>query len=182
MSSGVTPEPLRRLETFDARVAERALGIRAVRADWPCRRGCDACCRRLARAPELTAAEWARVDEGVAALAPDVRDAVLGRVDGLRRRIQDGFAGPVVCPFLDTREGACLIYASRPLACRSYGFFVARDAPEVCEIIERDIAERGERGIVWGNAASLAADVRASLGEPVSFVDHFARDPGRSAS
>lgn len=171
MSTGTPSGARGRLAAFDARVDERVAAIRSVRPDWPCRRGCDLCCRRLARAPELTRAERERVDEAVQGLEPSVRADVEARVAALRARLVAREQGPVVCPYLDESEGACRIYEARPLACRTYGFFVDRDAPEVCEIIDRDLAARGERGIVWGNAASLAAEVRAGLGERLSFLD-----------
>jgi Fe-S-cluster containining protein len=168
--------PTRALAAIDARVAERVAAVRGVRPDWPCRRGCDGCCRALARPLELTAAEWERVDAAVGALAPADREAVAGRVEELLRRIAHGLeGGPVVCPYLDEAQGACRIYEARPVACRTYGFFVARDAPEHCSIIERDVAERGEKGIVWGNAASLAASVERDLGAAVSFEAHHGR-------
>ncbi len=68
------------LEHFDERIAARVAAIRAVRSDWPCRRGCDACCRSLARPLALTAAEWARVDAAVARLDEDARREVEGNV------------------------------------------------------------------------------------------------------
>jgi len=158
------------LERLDARVAERARAMRAVRPDWPCRRGCDACCRQLDHAPELTAAEWARVDAAVAALEPEARAAVERRID---RVLEQGDASRVACPYLDEAAGACRIYEARPLACRTYGFFVARDAPEVCSIIDADVAARGERGLVWGNATSFALEREARLGAAIPFATHY---------
>ncbi|MBW4469884.1 MAG: hypothetical protein KME45_05710 [Stenomitos rutilans HA7619-LM2] len=52
MSKGWSP-----LQRLDAQIEARAQAIRADRDWWPCRRGCDACCRRLAYPPELSAAE-----------------------------------------------------------------------------------------------------------------------------
>src|SRR5262245_38625010 len=135
---------LEQLRAFDARIAARVEAVRAVRPDWPCRRGCDACCRSLARPLEMTAVEWARVDAAVSALDPAARATVAERVAAVRD-------GPTVCPYLDEIRGECRIYEARPLACRTYGFFVARDGAEHCSIIEEDVAVRGEAGLVWGN-------------------------------
>ena len=43
---------------------------------WPCRRGCDSCCHRLAEIPRLVRAEWELLREGLDALPPDVRALV----------------------------------------------------------------------------------------------------------
>lgn len=34
---------------------------------------------------------------------------------------------PLVCPMLDETEGACPVYAQRPVACRTYDFYVQRE-------------------------------------------------------
>ena len=52
---------------IDARVRH----IRATHPDWPCAKGCDACCRQLARMPQLTAGEWELLRPALAALPPD---------------------------------------------------------------------------------------------------------------
>jgi Fe-S-cluster containining protein len=181
MSARGSDEGRTALDAFAARVEARVVAIRSARDDWPCRRGCDGCCRRLRRPPELTAAEWARVDEAVAALDPVARSRVGARVEALLARIARGDSGPFVCPYLDEREGACRIYAARPLACRTYGFFVSRGEPEVCEIIDREVlGAPGADRIVWGNSGSLATEVAASLGEAVSFAAHFMVTPSRA--
>jgi Fe-S-cluster containining protein len=156
------PDPL--LAALDARIDERVAAFRAARPEWPCRRGCDACCRSLARPLELTAAEWQRVNAAVAALAPAARADVEARLSALRARVARGDEGPLVCPYLDEAQGACRIYEARPLACRTYGFYVARDGPETCSIIDRVLSEQGAAGAIWGNAEALAADVARLLG------------------
>lgn len=45
-------------------------------------------------------------------------------------------AGPFVCPFLDRVSGACPVYAQRPVACRTYGFYVQRGRGVYCREIE----------------------------------------------
>jgi len=132
-------------EEIDARAAE----IAACASPWPCRKGCDACCRRLAAVPALTTPEWGLLREGIGRLAPALRMQIAARIRGL------GSEPPFVCPFLDQAGGACLVYDCRPVACRTYGFYVARDGGLYCrEILAR--VERGEcEGVVWGSAAAV---------------------------
>jgi Fe-S-cluster containining protein len=164
------------LDSFDARIAERVAAFQAARAGWPCRRGCDACCRSLARPLELTRAEWLRVDAAVEALEPVACAQVHVRLAALLGQIARGASGPVVCPYLDESEGACRIYGARPLACRTYGFYASREGAETCVIIDRELSERGAPGAVWGNAEALAEDVERALGPAIPFAEwHDAR-------
>jgi len=154
-------ELLRILDEEAARVAGRAL---ARHPEWPCRRGCDECCRRLARPLELTGAEWARVEEGLAGLSAEARGRVLERA----RRL----AGPpFACPFLE--EGACLIYDHRPIACRTYGFYADREAGLYCgQILAR--VESGEYAeVIWGNQSAVEARLDEAGGR-ASLVERFA--------
>ena len=48
-------------EAIDSRVQSIRNGV----ADWPCAKGCDACCHRLAEIPSLTGAEWEMLKAGV---------------------------------------------------------------------------------------------------------------------
>jgi Fe-S-cluster containining protein len=130
-------------------IGARAAAIAAGAPPWPCRKGCDLCCRRLAAVPRLTAPEWELLREGIARLAPAARAEVAARIRNLDA------APPVVCPLLDPAAGVCLVYDHRPVACRTYGFYVERDGGLYC----RDILARVERGecenVVWGSAAAV---------------------------
>jgi uncharacterized protein len=131
------------LRILDNEIAARCGEMVAARGDWPCQRGCDHCCRNLAREPELTEAEWLR-------LRPYVTT------------IED--KGPRVCPLLDTATGACRVYDVRPIACRTYGFYVERDQGLYCHII-REGVERGEfDGVIWGNGSAVEKQL-TELGE-----------------
>src|SRR5690348_1258614 len=106
---------------------QNAVGVRAgeiasTHANWPCRKGCDECCRHLASAPRVSREEWRSIAAALDALPADA-------AEGARRRIANsgGMAGPVVCPLLDTASGTCLIYEARPVACRAYGFYAERE-------------------------------------------------------
>jgi Fe-S-cluster containining protein len=130
------------------RTAETA----AAHPDWPCRKGCDDCCRSLASVPRIAAAEWLPIARAIVALPPATAAEV-------RRRIRDsaGASRPVVCPLLDLASGACLVYDARPLACRAYGFYAERDAVLGCRRIETLSLE--SPNIVWGNHSALEARV-----------------------
>ena len=136
--------PLTRLhDEIDARVAS----IRENRPDWLCGKGCDHCCRRLAEIPQLTAAEWDLLKEGLAGLAPDH----LRQIGQKMAALAGQSARPVVCPLLDEASGACPIYAQRPVACRTYGFYAQRDLGLYCHDIESRVAAGALADVVWGN-------------------------------
>lgn len=161
-------------ESIDARVA----AIRAERDWWPCRRGCDSCCRQLAHPPELSPAEWERVDAAVAKLSAPMQALVGQRIDALLQQIaEQTLSLAVVCPYLDEQEGACRIYESRPIACRTYGFFVARDHDQYCEQIETEVNHHRDEAIVWGNGESIRQKVERLSGTPISFEGHYGDRP-----
>ena len=125
---------------------------------WPCRRGCDTCCHRLAEVPRLVRAEWELLREGLDALPSDVRADVDRRIAALATLEQQGMLPRhVVCPMLDETEGACRVYARRPGACRTYGFYVERGIGLHCDMITEAVAARprDEAPVVWGNAESV---------------------------
>jgi Fe-S-cluster containining protein len=145
---------------IDARVKE----IAATHGSWPCRKGCDACCRRLADIPRFTQAEWELLKQGIAGLPEEIRTQVQERVEGLA-----GASRPIVCPFLDLDAGSCLVYDYRPVACRTYGFYVERDHGLYCREIEA-LAGRGEcEGVIWGNAVAVDAKLQA-FGGPIDLT------------
>ena len=164
----------RKLQILDDRIEARVQAIRKQRDWWPCRRGCDRCCRHLARPPELSSSEWVRVDEAVAALPSPVRTEVEKRIDALLVQIAEDTVGShVVCPYLDSGSGSCRIYDARPLACRTYGFFVTRDRDQYCELIETEVSSRGDNDIVWGNADAIDEASRRISGDPIPFHTHY---------
>ena len=124
----------------------------AAQPDWPCRAGCDRCCRSLSRVPEATAEEWELVDRGLARLSERVRCGIDRRLSELAAQ-----SAPVTCPFLDDVAGNCLVYEERPIACRTYGFYVEREAGLYCREIEARV-RRGELdSVVWGNQCAVDA-------------------------
>ncbi|MBD1913984.1 MULTISPECIES: YkgJ family cysteine cluster protein [unclassified Leptolyngbya] len=162
------------LHDLDDRIESRVQAIRAERDWWPCQRGCDHCCRHLAHPPELSAVEWERVDAAVALLSTTEQMVVKQRIEHLLEQIADGtLSSAVVCPFLNESEGACRIYDSRPIACRTYGFFVARSHDQYCKQIEGEVSDRPDDLIIWGNADAISNDIKRISGEPIPFDVHY---------
>src|SRR3569833_371634 len=110
------------LRVIQDQVHSRAEAITSTRKDWPCRKGCDDCCRHLASLPVISRAEWDAIDAALHALPPETTASVRHRI-----RTSKLQSRPVVCPLLDTRAGACLVYQARPVACRPYGFYRERE-------------------------------------------------------
>lgn len=135
------------LAQLHADIEVRVEATREDHPDWLCRRGCDGCCRRLAEVPRLTTAEWAWLREGLSKQPPE-----------LLREIGQGIAAlaeqtsrPIVCPLLDRSAGACRVYDHRPVACRTYGFYVQHDKGLYCKDIEARVAGGAWAEVVWGN-------------------------------
>lgn len=149
--------PLSRLHaTIDARV----IAIREAHPDWPCGKGCDTCCKRLADLPRLTAAEWALLKEGLSALGEATLREIRTALEGLARTAEP----PLACPLLDPTSGECRVYAHRPVACRSYGFYVQRDKGLHCDALAARVEGGTLPDVVWGNHDGVEREL-ASLGE-----------------
>ena len=140
--------------------------------DWPCRQGCDECCRHLAAAPAVTAVEWRKIAAALCGLPAE-------RAAEVRRLIRDsaGASRPVVCPLLDTGSGSCLIYEARPVECRAYGFYAERDCVLGCSRIEA--IGRRSPDVIWGNQIALENHLR-SLG-PAAPLDEWLASEGTEA-
>ena len=166
MPNATSSTPLQQLHLdIDRRVGS----IRENRPDWQCGKGCDHCCRRLAAVPQLTAAEWALLQEGLAALTADQLQEISRKISALAEQP----SRPIVCPLLDQTNGACPVYLQRPVACRSYGFYVQRDLGLYCHDIESLVAEGKLADVVWGNHDAI--DQRLiGLGESRPLTEWFA--------
>jgi uncharacterized protein len=141
------------LVQIQAAVQARTDEITAAHPEWPCRKGCDDCCRSLAAAPRVSAAEWEEIRAAIDALPGNIAASV-------RERIRAGESK--VCPLLDSEAGACLVYGARPIACRTYGFYAEREWVLGCARIAAIAAEKCD--VVWGNHAAIE-----SLGETAEF-------------
>jgi Fe-S-cluster containining protein len=152
----------------------RTREIAASQTAWPCRRGCDTCCRRLAELPRLPRAEWSLVEDGLARLPRPLQLEIAGRIREIKSSGEQR-----VCPFLDRDAGSCLIYEHRPVACRTYGFYVERERGLYCGKIEARV-EAGEfSDVVWGNAAAIEARLEA-CGEKIPLLAWFNDSPESS--
>ena len=149
-------------------IDSRVRVIREGHPDWLCGKGCGGCCRRLADVPQLTAPEWDLLREGLAALPPD-------RLTDIRRdlaALANQRTGPVVCPLLDQTASVCLVYAQRPVACRTYGFYVQRDLGLYCHDLETRVAGGTLDDVVWGNQDAIERHL-AGFGEARPLTEWF---------
>lgn len=164
VKSAAMSDPLQQLHDD---IDTRTNLIRTHRADWPCGKGCDGCCRRLAEMPRLTSAEWALLKQGLAELPAERRLTLQKEVAALAEQ-----SGPLVCPLLEPATGVCPVYAQRPVACRTYGFYVQRNLGLYCSDIEVRVATGSLADVVWGNHDAI--DRRLSkLGEVRSLAEWF---------
>jgi Fe-S-cluster containining protein len=84
-----------------------------------CREGCDDCCRHISIFPVEAAA--------LAMALRDLPDKESARIQELARA-----ATSHACPLLE--NGRCLLYAARPIICRTHGFPLLVDREEAKEI------------------------------------------------
>lgn len=160
-----------KLQSLHADIDARVQHIREGQPDWPCAKGCDACCRQLARLPQLTASEWELLRPAIAALPPDQLETVRRKMDAVAAQN----SAPVACPLLDEASGACPVYAQRPVACRTYGFYVQRGIGLYCQEIKSGV-DRGELAdVVWGNQDAIERAL-AESGDTRALDAWFARE------
>ena len=150
-------------------IDSRVRGIRENQPDWLCGKGCDSCCKRLAEVPQLTATEWDLLREGLALLSPAHLADIGEKISALNQQT----SRPIVCPLLDHDSGACPVYLQRPVACRTYGFYVQRDLGLYCRDIESLVAEGQLPDVVWGNHDAIDHRL-TSLGESRPLTEWFA--------
>jgi Fe-S-cluster containining protein len=162
------------LATIYARIRARAEAVEEAFESWPCRAGCDHCCRHLYRIPEATAAEWRQFERGLDALDAARREQVHRRIAALAADEGETSPGQISCPALDRDSGRCLVYAHRPAACRSYGFYRSRAHDLWCRHVEAHVQEQEPaRPVVWGNQDALESELDRQFGRPVSMTAWF---------
>jgi Fe-S-cluster containining protein len=105
-----------------------------------CRPGCTPCC--IGPFP-ITSLDAERLREGLRGLAPETREAVVGRARADVAAMRASFPGDLdagalggdddaiesflsehgerPCPALDPASGTCVVYAHRPVSCRTFG-------------------------------------------------------------
>ncbi len=156
------------LTQLHADIDVRVRTIRGGHSDWLCGKGCDSCCRHLADVPQLTRTEWDLLREGLAALPPERLQEIRSNMEALSSQR----SRPVICPLLDRSTGACPVYAQRPVACRTYGFYVQREQGLYCHDIESLVADGTLADVVWGNHDAIDRQL-AGLGEVRALTDWF---------
>ena len=113
--------------------------------------------------PDISEIEWREVEAGLALLPAAARAEIDARMGAVSR----------TCAFLDPVQGACVIYEHRPIACRTYGFYVdERGIGLHCGMIEA----RQYPEAVWGNHSSLEARLE-KLGPTKSTVQWSSTPP-----
>lgn len=105
------------------------------------------------------------LEEGLLLLSAEVRG-------GVRERIAELKAAPYTCPLLDTEKGACLVYEQRPIACRTYGFYLERDKGLYCDLIRRRVESGELQDVIWGNQELVDHQLDA-LGPRMEFREWF---------
>ncbi len=161
------------IDQLHADIEERVTAIRDDHPDWLCRQGCDGCCRRLAEVPRLSAEEWDLLRKGLAALPSERLQEIGQEIAALAAQP----SRPIVCPMLDRAMGACLVYAQRPVACRTYGFYVQRDLGLYCKDIESRVAGGEWAEVVWGNHDAIDRRL-CGLGDARELTEWFAHWQG----
>jgi Fe-S-cluster containining protein len=161
----------RRLANYDALVARvDAFSARIqleFSSDFHCRRGCDSCCRHLS----LFAVEGAALRRAWLRLPAPAREEIARRA---RASEEDG-----PCPLLKDR--ACLLYAARPLICRTHGLpllYRNGEIPQVtfCPLNFQDRPELPGRAVLDMEVVNTALDAVNGLFVREAFP---AGDPGR---
>jgi Fe-S-cluster containining protein len=160
---------MKALTQLHADINTRVQIISDDNSNWLCRMGCDGCCRRLAEIPRLTTAEWDLLRDGLTALPPE-QFLEIGR--GIAA-LAEQTSRPVICPMLNQSQGVCTVYAHRPVACRTYGFYVQRDKGLYCKDIEARVAEGDWATVVWGNHDAIDRQLNA-LGDSRDLTEWFA--------
>ena len=160
------------LTELHANIDQRVEAIREDHTDWLCRAGCEGCCHRLAEIPRLTTSEWTLLQKGLATLSQPLQQRIRQNVAALAEQT----ARPIICPMLDQATGTCGVYAYRPTACRTYGFYVERDKGLYCNEIEAQVASGKLDNVIWGNQDAIDQQLK-STGETRELTAWFADLP-----
>ena len=110
----------------------------------------------------------------VARLPTPIQAVVEQKIEALlRHSVEQTLSAAVVCPYLDAQAAACRIDDARLLACRRYGFFVARDQNQYCKQIETEVNDCSDAAIVWSHAEALHQDSARLSGPSITFATHY---------
>lgn len=157
-----------KLAQLHADIDMRVQTILENRSNWLCTKGCDNCCRQLAEVPQLTLAEWDLLRHGLQDLTPERLQEISHNMAALSQ------SRPITCPMLNLAAGTCPVYAQRPVACRTYGFYAQRDKGLYCHDIKTRVDDGAWADVVWGNHDAVDQQL-AGLGESRALTDWFER-------
>lgn len=139
------PASLARADREHLRAVDGAIraATRRARRDVECRRGCTPCCIGLFDVTALDAARLVRALRRMRQRRADLATAIVRRARRQWRLLAPHFPGDrdrgvlngeerararlfarfadLPCPALEPHSGACLLYRSRPLSCRTFG-------------------------------------------------------------
>lgn len=142
------PSLLARFDALCAKVDDFAARVQASHAEeMSCRAGCDGCCRTRLTVTLLEAEAIRRALAALAASEPQKRTYVAT----LAARAVDP-ANPR-CAALDD-DGRCVIYAARPLVCRSHGVPIrsrSRKGLSVVQACALNFIARGPAAVAPGD-------------------------------
>lgn len=112
-------DPLRNLRALRAKLGHHAAGLEQIHArHLACQRGCDGCCQTERT---VSAIEYRALEDALDTLDPATRERLAGQVEADH------------CTLL--LDGACAMYAHRPLICRSHGLPMVMDGHrDVCPL------------------------------------------------
>jgi uncharacterized protein len=130
-----------KVDAFFARTAEAFPAPSGI----TCHAGCTDCCQQRL---SVTAIEAEVIEEGLAALAPEVREALAARARSPNPE----------CPAL--LDGRCAIYAFRPVLCRTHGLPIryangAEGGPRRLPVVTGAHVDACPRNFVGRDLASL---------------------------
>lgn len=162
------------LRILQQRVERRVAEISGSKSDWPCRKGCDHCCRRLAAIPTLTLPEWVDLKNALPNLPAAQQTEIAIRIAILNAPSPE--PGSIVCPLLDLQSGTCLVYPVRPVACRTYGFYIERDKGLFCGMIQSRVDGGDLDDVIWGNGEAIDREL-ASLGDSRTLIEWTRAEP-----
>lgn len=160
---------MNKLTQLHTNIDSRVASIRENNKDWQCKMGCDGCCHRLAEIPRLTVAEWNLLHNGLTALPLEIQQEIIQNVVALTEQT----AQFIVCPMLDKSKGICRVYDHRPVACRTYGYYVKHDKGLYCNDILDRVTSGVLKDVVWGNQNTIDRQL-SSFGDTKDLTEWFA--------
>lgn len=161
------------LSILQEQISRRCAATSAAHPFWPCASGCDDCCRSLAAVPSLHHVEWDALWSAIVALPADQLAQVSREMDALCEKESAGLCGSLVCPLLDQTQGICRVYPARPLACRTYGFYVDGADGKYCGKVTAALQQNPDADVVFGNEPSVLKDAERAFGKTRTLTEFW---------